>query len=64
MTIAEEKADAYLRENAVEEYNLGLKWEVKTAYIAGYQDAERYRVMLMAAVRNATHQPPDLTPET
>lgn len=58
MTNAEEKAEAYVLANSQGRYALDVEWEVRSAYIAGYEAAERYRVMLMAAVRNATPQVP------
>ena len=63
MTNAEERAEAYMAVK-LEDYAAWLmndeQWtedNIKEAYIAGYVAAERYRVILQAAIRNATPQP-------
>ena len=63
MTNAEERAESYMAVK-LEDYAAWLmndeQWtedNIKEAYIAGYEAAERYRVMLMAAIRNSVPQP-------
>ena len=64
MSIAEEKADSYLKflrnEGHQDWVMAGNPWtdeSIKSAYAAGYAAAERYRLILQAAIRNATPQP-------
>ena len=63
MTIAEEKAETYLAARHAQCPELALTvdgWaenDIKDAYAAGYAAAERYRLILQAAIRNATPQP-------
>ena len=57
MTNAEERAESYILANSNGRYDLDMEWEVRSGYIAGYEAAERYRVMLMAAIRNSVPQP-------
>ena len=62
MTIAEEKAEAYIEatldvDGKRRVYALETEWEIRYAYVAGYAAAERYRLILQAAIRNATPQP-------
>ena len=62
MTIAEEKAAAYLKAKLEDYAYWGLDggpWtdeSITNAYVAGYAAAERYRLILQAAIRNATPQ--------
>ena len=62
MTIAEEKAEAYIEATLDADgkrmfYALEANWEIRHAFLAGYAAAERYRLILQAAIRNATPQP-------
>ena len=60
MTAAEEKAEAYLGAY-IEEYPEPTLMEggwsdeaMKRAFAAGYQAAEKYRLLLQAAIRNTS----------